>query len=155
MMRQVYLPEESDERLAMARHRRARRALVALVLLFALAAAAWLVFGRPGALLGPAGDGFRSEVVPPVPTVGPADSDWASRRAPYRVQVASVDTREKASEIATKLRVDGWSVDVVADAAERRFRVEVGPYVSRTEAERVVRELRGAWGAGIMLVERK
>lgn len=153
-MRQVYLPDESDERVARAHSRRTRARLTVLVILLLLAAVAYVVFG-PGRLVRPTlADGFRSEVVPRVPIIGPEDSAWAARKAPFRVQVATVETREKASVLATKLRVEGWDVDVVEDSVDHRFRVEVGPYVNRAEAEDAARRLRG-YGAGVLLVERR
>lgn len=154
-MRQVYIPDESEERLHRAHSRRMRLLLMVLALLSMLLLSAWFVFGPIRARRAKLAEGFRSEVVPPVPTVGPSDSVWASRRAPYRIQVASVDTRQKAGDVATRLRVEGWDVNVVADSATRQFLVEVGPYVSRTEAEQVAQKLRAGWGAGVILVERR
>jgi hypothetical protein len=155
MMRQVFLPDESEERVHRAHTRRMRARLAALLLLLAIAAVAYVVFGPGRAVRQTLADGFRSEVVPRVPIIGPEDSAWAARRAPYRIQVAAVPTRERASALATKLRVEGWNVDVVEDSTEQRFRVEVGPYVSRAEAEAVSRTLRNGYGPGVILVERR
>lgn len=154
-MRQVYLPDESDERLARAHSRRTRTRLGVLLMLLLIALAAYVVFGPGKMVRQTMADGFRSEVVPRVSIIGPQDSAWAARKAPFRVQVATLATRDKASALATKLRVEGWDVEVVEDSSDHRFRVEVGPYVNRAEAEEVTRKLRSGYGAGVILVERR
>jgi hypothetical protein len=154
-MRPVYLPDESEERLARAQRHRARVRLTTLLVLLLLSVAAYLAFGSWREARRTLADGFRSEVVPSVPIIGPADSAWAARRAPFKILVSTVQTREQASAIATALRVDGWRVEVLEDSVDRRFRVEVGPYVHRSEAEEVARELRAGHGAGVMLIERQ
>ena len=93
--------------------------------------------------------------MPRASIIGPQDSAWAARRAPFRILVATLSSRDKASALATKLRVEGWNVDVVEDTSDQRFRVEVGPYVSRAEAEAVTRKLRTGYGTDVILVERR
>ena len=154
-MRTVYLPDESDERQARAHSRRTRARLTALVLLLVIAAVAYVVFGPGRVVRQTLADGFRSEVVPRASIIGPQDSAWAARRAPFRILVATLSSRDKASALATKLRVEGWNVDVVEDTSDQRFRVEVGPYVSRAEAEAVTRKLRTGYGTDVILVERR
>jgi hypothetical protein len=154
-MRPVYLPDESEERLARAQRHRSRLRLATLLVLLLLAVVAYLAFGPWREARRTLADGFRSEVVPAVPIIGPADSDWAARRAPYRILVGVMNTREQASALATRLRVDGWMVEVLEDSADHRFRVEVGPYVQRAKAEEVARQLRSDFGAGVILVERQ
>jgi len=153
-MPQVYLPDESEDRVRRARMRRVRLWLTVAAVFSVLVLTAWFVFGPIRARRARLAEGFRSEVVPGVPNVGPSDSAWAARRAPYRIQVASLESRQKASEVATKLRVDGWDVNVVDDSVSHRFLVEVGPYVNRTQAEQVARKLRDGWGSGVILIER-
>jgi hypothetical protein len=154
-MRPVYLPDESVERLAQTQRHRSRMRLATLLVLLLLAGVAYLVFGPWREARRTLADGFRSEVVPSVPIIGPADSEWAARRAPFRIQVGTTRTREQASALATKLRVDGWRVEVLEDSLDQRFRVEVGPYVQRSEAEEVAAQLRGGFGAGVLLIERR
>jgi len=153
-MPQVYLPDESEERLHRGRMRRVRLWVTVASVLTVLVLTAWFVFGPYRERRARLADGFRSEVVPGVPKVGPSDSAWASRRAPYRIQVTSLESRDKASEVATKLRVDGWDVNVVEDSVSHRFLVQVGPYVQRAQAEQVARKLRDGWGPGVILIER-
>jgi hypothetical protein len=154
-MRPVYVPDESEERLALAQRRRSRMRLATLSVLLLLAVVAYLAIGPWRETRRTLADGFRSEVVPTVPIIGPADSAWAARRAPFRILVSTVQTREQASTIATALRVDGLRVEVAEDSVDHRFRVEVGPYVHRSEAEEVARGLRSGYGAGVMLIERQ
>jgi hypothetical protein len=154
-MRPVYLPDESEERLARAQQHRSRVRLAALAAVLLIALAAYLAFDRSRVARESLADGFRSEIAPSVPVIGPADSAWAARRAPFRILVSTTDTREQASAIATALRVDGWRVEVLEEASDGRYRVEVGPYVTRAEAEAVARQLRAGHGAGVMLVERQ
>jgi len=78
------------------------------------------------------------------PTVVPADT--AILRPPpvslWSVQVAAVLSEDRAKEIARTIRVDGAQPRVVVSAVDgaRVYRVVMGPFSSRAEADRVGRE---------------
>ena len=79
----------------------------------------------------------RPQVVAPVDTTirKPAASQWS-------VQVAAVLSEERAREIARTIRVDGAQPRVVVSSVDgsRVYRVVLGPFPSRAEADRVGRQ---------------
>ena len=62
----------------------------------------------------------------------------------YLVQVGSFSSEKNANALASQLRADNLPVlmDVVDRAAGRLYRVRVGPYTERSEADAVVSSLR-------------
>jgi cell division septation protein DedD len=82
------------------------------------------------------------ESLMPRPQVVPADT---SRTPPptrvWSVQVAAVLSEERAREIARTIRVDGAQPRVIVSAVDgaRVFRVVMGPFSTREEADRVGR----------------
>ena len=77
------------------------------------------------------------QVVPPDTTVRapPPSTVWS-------VQVAAVLSEERAREIARTIRVDGAQPRVIVATVDgtRVFRVVMGPFSSRAEADRVGRQ---------------
>jgi DedD protein len=92
---------------------------------------------------------------PARPTVRPAaaaPSPRASSAGAFRVQVISVSSREEADAEARKLSRRGFSARVESASGPRGpiYRVRVGPFPSREEAERAMQRLaaegrRDAW----------
>lgn len=68
----------------------------------------------------------------------------AARPAPYMVSFAAVLSEERAKELATGISINGVRPRVVAapSGSTTIFRVVLGPYSSRDEADRVGRESR-------------
>lgn len=62
----------------------------------------------------------------------------------YLVQVASFSSEKNANVLATRLRADNLPVlmDVVDRTAGRMHRVRVGPYAERSQADKVVADLK-------------
>ena len=83
------------------------------------------------------------ESLAPRPQVVPADS--ANRTPPmtrlWSVQVAAVLSEDRAREIARTIRVDGAQPRVIVSAVDgaRVYRVVMGPFSTRDEADRVGR----------------
>jgi cell division septation protein DedD len=74
-------------------------------------------------------------VLPDTTSRAPVVTQWS-------VQVAAVLSEERAREIVRTIRVDGVTPRVVASAVDgaRVFRVVMGPFSSRAEADRVGRQ---------------
>jgi cell division septation protein DedD len=78
-----------------------------------------------------------------VPQVVPPDTtDRAPAPTTWSVQVAAVLSEDRAREIARTIRVDGVQPRVVVSAVDgsRVYRVVMGPFSSRAEADRVGRQ---------------
>jgi cell division septation protein DedD len=78
------------------------------------------------------------------PQVVPADTTSRTPQAStvWSVQLAAVLSEERAREIARTIRVDGIAPRVVASAVDgtRVYRVVMGPFSSRAEADRIGRQ---------------
>lgn len=109
---------------------RDRRALFA----FAMGAAFLFVFFAAGAFVGRSSRSGE-------PQTAPQASAPAASPAMLRVEVATVDTRERAEEIVSALRRKYTSAKAEREASSSRFRVFVGPYPA-PDAAAVAAEIR-------------
>lgn len=84
----------------------------------------------------------------------PPPADTAAPRAPsgYAVQVLAVRNAQQVDEMLTRLKVMGFQARVVRDTSGF-FKVRVGPYDSRQEADRARARLRTRLGGQPFVVE--
>lgn len=102
--------------------------------------------------VGPGNDVVESDVVTPIASTVEADKpleilqeEETSEGAPrYLVQVASFSNEKNASVLSDLLKAENLAVlmDVVDRPAGRMYRVRVGPYSQRYEADALVASLR-------------
>jgi cell division septation protein DedD len=85
----------------------------------------------------------------PVPAPAPPARDSAVRRPPagYTVSFAALLVADKARELAASIRVGGENARVVTGVRDGStiYRVVLGPYPTREEAERIGRESRQSY----------
>jgi cell division protein FtsN len=99
---------------------------------------------------------------PPPPPVRPAPGPVARAPGPaaapdaWTVQVSSFRSRTLADELRVRLLARGFDAYVLASATEGgpRYRVRVGAYANRSEAERVAAELRTERGLNPLVTSR-
>ena len=87
----------------------------------------------------PAGEAPPAPPEAPMAAAGPADET-----RPHVVQVIAVRTRDEADAIVSRLKRKGYAAFVfVPDGADRLafFRVRIGPFTTRPEADAVARRL--------------
>lgn len=84
----------------------------------------------------------------PQPVAGP------TARVLYSVQVAAVGTAVAADELMRALRADGYDPHVVR-AEDGLFRVRVGRYPTRTDADRIANDLKRRRGGSPFVVEER
>ena len=85
----------------------------------------------------------QAQEAPPPPSV-PESPPIAQATDGYSVQVMALRSRAAAEEVVTRLSGKGFPATVVlpeADAPSALFRVRVGPYEDRAEAQRIMRRL--------------
>jgi cell division protein FtsN len=76
---------------------------------------------------------------------------------PWTVQVSAFRSRTLADELRNRLAARGFDVHVFASTTEdgrARYRVRVGAYASRGEAERVAGDLRSERGLNPIVTSR-
>jgi cell division septation protein DedD len=98
-------------------------------------------------------------VAPPLPAPPPSQGASAPDSAPtprvargFAVQVLAVRSAAQVDEMLTRLKVMGYQARVVRDTSGL-FKVRVGPYPTREEAQRAQRNLRTRLGGQPFLVE--
>jgi cell division protein FtsN len=110
----------------------------------ATAAVAPPASGRTGPGRSAAVPGVR-EAAPSPATASPAPAGGVPDGQLWTVQVSSFRSRALAEELRTRLAARGLDAYLVSTSSEEgrvRYRVRVGAFTSRTEAERVAGELR-------------
>jgi hypothetical protein len=90
-------------------------------------------------------------VAPTTPMPAPADSTAAAPKA-YAVQVLAVKSTAQVDEMLTRLRVMGFDARVVRDTSGF-FKVRVGRYATRQEAQQAQQRLRTRVGGQPFVVE--
>lgn len=100
-----------------------------------------VAFESPVREAAPAPPPPRVDTVASRPAAAPVDSTRLAPAPQWTVQVAAVLSEERAREIARSTRVEGTSARVVVSAADgaRIFRVVLGPFASKVEADRIGR----------------
>jgi len=85
------------------------------------------------------------------PSPGPEED----QNARYIVHVATFGTAEQADRLTQELRRKYLSADTQqpAQGGDTLYRVNIGPYKSRADAEQVARELQGEGRKGIMVLQ--
>lgn len=104
-----------------------------------------MVFGSPVPDLTPVAPSSPG-VAPPATVLPPAVEEppappATTRRDQFSVQVAALLSEERAREVAREVRVEGLQARVVTSTADgvRIYRVVLGPYATRAEADRAGR----------------
>jgi cell division protein FtsN len=84
---------------------------------------------------------------------GPATSE-EDQNARFIVHVATFGTAEQADRLTKELKRKYLSADTQqpAQGGDTLYRVNIGPYKSRADAEQVARELQGEGRKGIMVL---
>jgi cell division protein FtsN len=85
------------------------------------------------------------------PSPGTAEDDQNAR---FIVHVATFGTAEQADRLTRELRRKYLSADTQqpAQSGDTLYRVNIGPYKSRADAEQVARELQGEGRKGVMVL---
>ena len=99
---------------------------------------------------------------PSAPPARPAPAQLAAATTAgeleaWTVQVSAVRSRPLADELRARLAARGFDVYVLASVTEDgrpRYRVRVGAYPTRSDAERAATELRGERGLNPLVVQR-
>ncbi len=86
--------------------------------------------------------------------IGQPSPDRPTARVLYSVQVAAVGTAVAADELMRALRADGYDPHVVR-ADDGLFRVRVGRYPTRSEADRIANDLKRRRGGSPFVVEER
>jgi cell division protein FtsN len=96
--------------------------------------------------------------VPPPGVTAPASATPAAVEAePWTVQVSAFRSRTLAEELRTRLAARGFDAYLLTSASEdgrARYRVRVGAYPTRSEAERIAAELRSERGLNPIVTSR-
>jgi len=87
-----------------------------------------------------------------VPAAPSADSQAKPTATGYAVQVLAVKSAAQVDEMLTRLKVMGFDARVVRDTSGL-FKVRVGPYSTREEAQRAQRRLKTRLGGQPFVVE--
>ena len=87
-----------------------------------------------------------------VPAAPAADSQTKPTATGYAVQVLAVKSAAQVDEMLTRLKVMGFDARVVRDTSGL-FKVRVGPYSTREEAQRAQRRLKTRLGGQPFVVE--
>ena len=90
----------------------------------------------------------------PTPVASAAASD---PDAAWTVQVSAFRSRSLAEELRSRLAARGYEAYVspaMSEDGRPRYRVRVGAYVARADAERAVAELRGERGLSPVIIQR-
>ena len=87
-----------------------------------------------------------------VPAPPSADSQPKPTATGYAVQVLAVKSAAQVDEMLTRLKVMGFDARVVRDTSGL-FKVRVGPYSTREEAQRAQRRLKTRLGGQPFVVE--
>jgi len=95
----------------------------------------------------PAADTTRR---PAADTAGKARTDSASTKASYRIQVAAVNTRAAADSIARRTKAAGFESVVASEKG--LFKVRVGRYATRAEAQAALPGVRSKFGGQPFIV---
>lgn len=101
----------------------------------------------------------RREPSPPEPTRAEPTRSGAAAGAAlaprYTLQVGAFRNREAAEALRTRLRGAGYEATVLeADGGPARYRVRLGAFATRTEAEGVARELTARLGVSAFVAAR-
>ncbi len=98
---------------------------------------------------------IAASTVGPTDTARPAAPESLSARPPvrpsaFRIQIAAVNTRGAADSIAKRVKAAGF--DAVVAAEKGLFKVRVGPYASRAQAQAALPSVRAKLGGKPFLV---
>ena len=86
----------------------------------------------------------------PAPSASPAPAASPARAAGFRIQVAAVNTRAAADSIAKRVKAAGF--DAVVAAEKGLFKIRVGRYATRAEAQAALPRVRGRLGGSPFVV---
>ncbi len=99
-------------------------------------------------MLGPGTARVRVETVGDVP--GLQDGDMTGR---FYVQVGAFSNKDNASRLVTRLQGQGWNARMYWADMVRFWRVQVGPWSTLSEAERMREKLKGDFAVNFVVAD--